>query len=303
MSKYDILHFPGDSKNLLPDLCQRRLITKERLLLMQTRIEKVRLFREQGGSLKHLAKRVIKKSTARQLLNFTPQKHWNHSARRINGLMNKREFDYLEIGVAYGTTLQAVRARKKVAVDPNPLFDTKKLPINVSVYRGNSDDFFETLDKEDKFHFIFLDGLHESTQLMRDIINAIKHIHSDGWILIDDIIPSDSISAIANIDDSYLARGVTHREGFPWHGDCFRVLSEILSLDFLGASVIIYPDNPQLLLRIKNKAACDKYLDQITLNDVKVNDLDYSDVFSSEALKEMPLYIEELLIKELQSQD
>jgi Methyltransferase domain len=260
------------------------------------------LFRHQGGSLKHLAKRFMNNSTPRQLLDFTPRKYWNHSARRINSLMRENEFDYLEIGVAYGTTLQAVGARRKVAVDPNPLFDIDLLPSNVSLFKESSDNFFENLDKAEKFHVIFLDGLHESSQLMRDIVNSLRHLHADGWMLIDDVIPCDSISAIPNIDDSYQARGVMHSEGFPWHGDCFRVLPEIFSLDFLSSYLLIYPDNPQLLLRIRDRTSCDKFLDEISIGDIKTNDLDFSEVFSSENLRKMPLFIEELLFRELQLQ-
>lgn len=268
--------------------------------MLRAKINKVRLFREQGGSMIHLARRFINKSTTRQLLNSTPQKYWNHSARRINALMSTEEFDYLEIGVAYGTTFQAVKAGRKVAVDPNPLFDTTLLPINVSVIKKSSDDFFESLDKAEKFHMIFLDGLHESNQLWRDVINSLRHLHTGGWILIDDIIPCDSISAIPNIDESYMVRGVKHSEGFPWHGDCFRILPEIFSLGFLTSFLVIYPDNPQLLLRVGDKEACDRFLSQITLGEFETKNFSYSDVFASDSLRNMPLYIEELLYAELQ---
>ena len=248
----------------------------------------------------YLIQRKLSKSMQRQLLNSTPERYWNHSARRINAIMGREEFDYLEIGVSYGTTLQAVKARTKTAVDPLPLFDCERLPLNTVVFERESDVFFREISAEKKFDFIFLDGLHEANQLMRDVFNALKHLSSDGWILIDDIVPSDSISAIPDIELSYNTRGVLRSEGFPWHGDCFKVLPWIYEMKFLLPFLIIYPDNPQLLFKVVNWNACDRFLQTYDLNDLKSYEVNFVDVFASKSLREMPLYIEEILIKEIQ---
>lgn len=263
-------------------------------------IKKILQFRENGGSLPYLIRRKLSKSMHRQLLNSTQERYWNHSARRINGIMETEDFEYLEIGVSYGTTLQAVKARKKTAVDPLPLFDCARLPSTTTVFQTESDIFFRELPAEKKFDFIFLDGLHEATQLTRDVINAFKHLRSDGWILIDDVVPSDSISAIPDIELSYKTRGVNRSDGFPWHGDCFKILPWIYEMDFVLPFLIIYPDNPQLLLKVVDWNACDRFLQTTFINELKIHEMEFSDVFNSKCLREMPLYIEEILIKEIQ---
>lgn len=263
-------------------------------------LRKILQFRENGGSLLYFIQRRLSNSLPRQLLNATPERYWNHSARRINAIRGCEDFDYLEIGVSYGTTLQAVKARTKTAVDPLPLFDCTRLPSNTIVFQKESDVFFQELPAGKKFDFIFLDGLHEASQLTRDVINALKHLRSDGWILIDDIVPSDSISAIPDIELSYSARGVNRSEGFPWHGNCFKILPWIYEMKFLLPFLIIYPDNPQLLLKVVDWNACNEFLETTPLNEVKIHELEFSDVFDSKSLREMPLYIEEILIKEIQ---
>lgn len=256
-------------------------------------------FKKEGGSIGHLIKRKVTRNTSRQLLNGTPRKFWNHSARRINSLMTGRYFDYLEVGVAYGSTLQAVNARTKVGVDPNPLFDTNHLPKNVTIFAQDSDSFFECLKPEIEYDFIFLDGLHEAGQLYRDFINSLSRLRPNGWILIDDVIPSDSISAISSIEKSYLTRGVLASEGYPWHGDCYRILPKVFQMEFLDSFLVVYPDNPQLLVRVNNVQNCKQFLANSKFETVDFGDFEYERVFSSNLFRQMPLHIEDLLIKQL----
>jgi hypothetical protein len=217
----------------------------------------------------------------------------NKSLRKFN---NPK---YLEIGVASGTTLQSIITDKKHGVDPLPLINIEQLPNGVTFSKMTSDEYFSSLDRNVEFDFIFLDGLHEIKQLLRDFFNSLNHLTVGGWILIDDIVPSDSISAISTIDESYRIRGVKQEEGYPWHGDCFKLLQLIL-LNFpqVDSFLILYPDNPQLLLKINTKI---DYRDFV--NDAKIEQAlsqDYIEVFSSENLKKYPIYIEDILMVELE---
>lgn len=266
---------------------------------MLKKISQVTFFLLQGGSLRHLIKRKFFGHPLRQLLDATPQRYWGHSARRINAIMGEESFDYLEIGVAYGTTFQAVRAQRRVAVDPKPLFDTERLPANVTVFNTDSDSFFRGLPVDEMFDFIFLDGLHEANQLKRDLVNALGHLRPGGWILVDDVVPSDSISAIPSMADSYVKRGVKPSEGFPWHGDCFRILPWIFEKNFLTTYLIIYPDNPQLLLKVNDFSQCKSFLEKELNDPEEIMKLDYSEVFTSDSMSRMPLYVEELLMNKL----
>ncbi len=267
------------------------------------KIMNVQDFRRDGGSLVHLIQRkVFRRKLPRQILYKTQEKYWNHSARRINTLMRRADFSYLEVGVADGTTLQAIVAKLKVGVDPHPLFDITNLPSNLEFFKSDSDSYFKELNPDVKFDFIFLDGLHEASQLLRDFLNSLRHLSKSGWILIDDVIPRDSISAIPDIQESYAVRGVHASEGYPWHGDCFKILPALLGLEFIERFIVIYPDNPQLLVRVKDWAACGHFLmqSQAALFS-ELEKFDFESVFSGEQLRKLPLYLEELLLKELTS--
>jgi hypothetical protein len=263
-------------------------------------VPKVKLFISESGSLRYeLLRKLSMGRKPRLLLNRSNSKYFNHTARRVNRIMNQKKFSYLEIGVASGTTLQSIIADKKHGVDPLPLINIEKLPNGVTFSKITSDEYFASLDRNVEFDFIFLDGLHEIKQLLRDFFNSLNHVTIGGWILIDDIVPSDSISAISSIDESYRRRGVKQNEGYPWHGDCFKILQLIL-LNFpqVDSFLILYPDNPQLLLKINAKI---DYRDFV--NDVKIEQVlsqDYMEVFSSENLKKYPIYIEDVLMIELE---
>ena len=55
--------------------------------------------------------------------------------------------------------------RKKIEVDPN----------SGGTHKMTSDDFFR--DNKEKFDLIFIDGLHETNQVDRDIENSLKFIN------------------------------------------------------------------------------------------------------------------------------
>ena len=169
--------------------------------MLQRFLLKCITYKKDSGSLIYaLLNKFNKNKFPRKLLVSKNSKYFNHSARRINRIMSGKEFSYLEIGVANGTTLESVKASEKHGVDPFPTFNTRDLPSGTHFYKSTSDNFFSSLEKSKKFDFIFLDGLHEFKQLARDFRNALQHINNPGWILIDDIVPSDSISAIPSIE-------------------------------------------------------------------------------------------------------
>jgi len=259
-------------------------------------VRKLKLFLSESDSLTYeIRRRLSRGKLPRLLRNRTNSKYFNHSARRINRIMFGKNYKYLEIGVADGTTLQSVNSRDKHGVDPFPLFNTSRLPYGTTFDTATSNSYFDSISKDEKYDFIFLDGLHESNQLFLDFINAIKHISIPGWILIDDMVPSDSISAIPSMENSYKARGVAQSEGFPWHGDCYKLFPTILNhFPKIEAFLIMYPDNPQLLLRI-NQEVTSHEINQINL----ITETNFFEVFSSNKLKQYPIYIEEILIKEL----
>lgn len=96
----------------------------------------------------------------------------------INSLIKKFNYKtYLEIGVRFQENFRNIEIENKVSVDPffNP------------TYKMTSDEFFEINKKT--FDFIFLDGLHHSDQIEKDIINSLKVLNEGGKILCHDMNP------------------------------------------------------------------------------------------------------------------
>jgi SAM-dependent methyltransferase len=98
----------------------------------------------------------------------------------INAIINHvNATKYLEIGISDGFNFKHVNCSYKIGVDPD---------INSpAIYHLTSDDFFEK--NKETFDVIFLDGLHHSDQLERDIYNSLKILNKNGVILCHDMMP------------------------------------------------------------------------------------------------------------------
>ena len=101
------------------------------------------------------------------------------------------ETNYLEIGVRNpNNNYNHIIANKKYSVDPGVEFDEN--PVD---YKMTSDGFFESLESNEilsskiKFDLIFIDGLHLAEQVDRDIINSLKYIKDDGFVVLHDCNP------------------------------------------------------------------------------------------------------------------
>ncbi len=149
----------------------------------------------------------------------------NWSTRRINAVHSAHPWmqTYLEIGLEYGHTLENVTFPLRTGVDPVPQFDTLALPAGVDIHVVPSDDFFAGLSPTRTFDLAFIDGLHTYQQTYRDIIHAFEHC-PHGVLLIDDVIPSDWISAIPDHQASLAERRRHGLTDLSWHGDVFKVM-------------------------------------------------------------------------------
>jgi hypothetical protein len=191
-------------------------------------------------------------SGPRRLLPRPISLHVGESARRINQLLGAfaGESRYLEIGVLRGRTFEKVRATYRFGVDPQPRFDVTRLPRRVTIRACTSDEFFSTLDHDNQFDVVFLDGLHTFEQTYRDLVNALQYC-SSGFVLIDDVVPCDGASALPDQDEARRERVRRQLPGDPgiWHGDVFKVvvaLSEYHSSQ-VGFCTIVGGGNPQTI--------------------------------------------------------
>ena len=122
----------------------------------------------------------------------------------INHLIDKNNYkSYLEIGVQdYSSNCEKIKAEYKIAVDP--------APRNKCDFIGTSDEYFAQLSLETKFDIVFIDGLHLSEQVDKDIENSLKHLNPKGAIVLHDCNPETESMQVRN------------DHGGPWTGDVWK---------------------------------------------------------------------------------
>lgn len=166
---------------------------------------------EQAAPTHKVRKDISRASVVNQLTNLYP------------------EARYLEIGVCEGATFDAVRAHRKVAVDPEFRFDhvaRQREQPGTEYHQVTSDDYFASLVGEDEqFDVIFLDGLHVYEQTLRDLMNALDHLQPRGVIVIDDTRPPTYLASLPDRDNFFKVREWLGGEiDKRWMGDVFKLV-------------------------------------------------------------------------------
>lgn len=122
---------------------------------------------------------------------------------------------YLEIGCGYNTLFDSVPGIHKVGVDIK----------RGGTLRMSSDDFFN--QNKESFDIIFIDGLHEYDQIRKDVVNALKCVHPNGWILLHDMLPrnwTEQHVPCISIDG--------------WTGDVWKVAFELAQTDGIEFKIL-----------------------------------------------------------------
>lgn len=117
--------------------------------------------------------------------------------------------NYLEIGIANGETFSKIDVENKIGIDPE--IDSK------ATVHLTSDDFFKSNQKS--FDLIFIDGLHESHQVEKDIINSLNFLNPSGYIICHDMLPT-----------SFEMQAMPRKQGV-WTGDCWKAWVKIRNKD------------------------------------------------------------------------
>ena len=188
----------------------------------------------------------------------------------MNYLIEKYKLiNYLEIGVNDGLCIRQIIAPHKDGVDPYPGSEVGGAVVPEINYPIPSDDFFELIKGHDiKYDMIFIDGLHHSSQVDKDVQNALNHITDEGFIILHDCNPL--------LYEMQLVPRVTGL----WNGDVWKSITRLRCTDpNLEISVVdmdwgvgIVKKGKQL---IYNKASLDtcltwKYFDE---NRIELNNL------------------------------
>lgn len=127
----------------------------------------------------------------------------------INHYLSKKDFKkYLEIGVHKGHSYSGVDAIIKDSVDPDE--------NSPAIYHLTSDEFFENIGPSlgYKYDVIFIDGLHHTEQVDKDIENALKYIEEDGVVILHDCNPISEMRQRVPADFDIWEHG--------WNGDVWK---------------------------------------------------------------------------------
>ena len=111
---------------------------------------------------------------------------------------------YLEIGVFQGKLFYSIKAKTKIAVDPNVKFSRFKLfkrsfkykngtNLAAKSYKLTSDAFFQkkadSLFRRRPLDICLVDGMHEYGFALRDVENSLKYLQKGGVIVMHDCNP------------------------------------------------------------------------------------------------------------------
>lgn len=111
---------------------------------------------------------------------------------------------YLEIGYQQGVNFSGVNCDVKRAVDPDDITPR----VGDDLVRATSDEFF--LFQAEVWDVVFIDGLHHSDQVGRDMVNAMGCLSEHGALVLHDVNPATKEQ-----------QEVPCRTAI-WNGDCWR---------------------------------------------------------------------------------
>ena len=137
----------------------------------------------------------------------------------INKLIKENGFwRYLEIGVCDPQhCFDKIDCKIKHGVDPGVEFEEN--PVD---YKMTSDEFFDFLrtnDSDRKYDVIFIDGLHKSYQVKKDILNSLQFLNPKGYIVLHDCSPPTSWMA----REDYMIDGNYE----PWNGTVWKAIYDL----------------------------------------------------------------------------
>ena len=126
---------------------------------------------------------------------------------------------YLEIGMGPGKNFAGITCDHKVCVDPTPT-----VPVTFSL---TSDAFFK--QNKDTYDVIFIDGLHWSEQVYKDIVNSLNVLNDGGYIICHDMNPHSE----------FIQRYPQPKVESEWTGDCWKAWVQLrMERDNLSMCVV-----------------------------------------------------------------
>lgn len=184
----------------------------------------------------------------------------------INFFIKKYDHkSYLEIGVSDpDVNFAKIIVDKKISVDPN---------VNEANFVMTSDDFFK--ENNEKFDVIFIDGLHESEQVYRDIHNSINALNDGGSIILHDCNPHSEIIQL-----------VPQIQGGEWTGDCWKAFVKFRQENTEYFTFVIDTDYGVGVIKKSNKDIFPLVIDKdINYENFDSNRIDWLNLISCDNLE------------------
>lgn len=155
---------------------------------------------------------MAKKYTIDKYTDGTKAQRWDIMNYLIKKYNHKT---YLEIGVNDGLCIRKIDIEHKDGVDPNPGSEVGGAIVPEINYKMSSDNFFKFISSSKKYDLIFIDGLHHSYQVDKDIANALNHLNPGGIIVLHDCNPPE-----------YELQTVPRTTGL-WNGDVWKSIARL----------------------------------------------------------------------------
>lgn len=139
----------------------------------------------------------------------------------INTIIKKKNYySYLEVGTSNFLNYNQIIINNKECIDPQIQYYGKY------TYNMTSDEAFKIIiQNKKKYDIIFIDGLHNSVQVTKDIKNSLLSLNSGGTIVLHDCNPPTPWHACIPPPNPI---------NRPWNGDCYK---SIIEYRFLNPNV------------------------------------------------------------------
>jgi hypothetical protein len=196
--------------------------------------------------------------------------NWSKYPTRFEIIQNIIEFkkykSYLEIGCDRNQSFSNINIDKRVGVDP----------VEGGTHKMTSDEFF--LNNNDKFDIIFIDGLHQYEQVIKDVKNSLNCLTKNGIILLHDCLPRT------------LWNQVYPRINSDWNGDVWKAIVECRTYENIdtytciadrGIGVIVPRKNMNKLILNKSDFRRLKYKDYYQNHEQYMNLIEHHDIFKT----------------------
>lgn len=156
---------------------------------------------------------------------------------------------YLEIGVREGATLKKVNVPVRYGVDPKFRFERDQYIAEssgeVHLFEKTSDNFFDELQQNVRFDLVFIDGLHQYDQVVKDLMGSMRHLNPGAIIVIDDTVPTSVAASTRHLSDLGKLMAATGETSKNWMGDVYKVFP-FIHIFLRQYEILTFPKTPTL---------------------------------------------------------